>query len=169
MFTPSNALSLIRGPLGFLFLIDNPMIRIAVLFFAMLSDVIDGYIARKLKWTSRLGRLLDPAMDKLFVIIVLSILFSEERIAFWQVIMMMSRDIALIAFGAVLAAAWRLGRYKFRPVKWGKVSTGMQFIILIAIVLGTAIPPFIFFLFTLIGTLVFVELCISLRKDIVSS
>ncbi len=168
MFTPSNALSLIRGPLGFLFLIDNMIVRISVLFVAMLSDIVDGYLARKLKWTSRLGRLLDPAMDKLFVIIVLSILFYEGDMALWQVMMMLSRDIALIAFGFVLAATWRLGRYKFRPVKWGKISTGMQFIILIGIVLKISIPSFIYFLFTFIGCLVFVELCACLRKDIVS-
>ncbi|MCI5051757.1 MAG: CDP-alcohol phosphatidyltransferase family protein [Simkaniaceae bacterium] len=155
-----------RGPLGLLFLIDNPFVRISAIVLAMVTDIIDGYLARKWKLTSRLGRLLDPAMDKVFVLTVLAILLFEHKIAGWQIAMMLSRDIALIAFGVILIASFKLTSFKFKPAKWGKISTAMQFIILIILSIGYPIPSYIYFLFAPLGLLVFIELCCRLNKKL---
>ena len=77
MFTLSNVLSLVRGPLAFLFLIDRIDVRAGVILAAILTDCVDGYLARRYKYTTRLGAILDPVMDKFFVLFVLSILFYE--------------------------------------------------------------------------------------------
>ncbi len=46
-FTVSNVLSLTRAPLALLYLISRPDVRVAVVLLATLTDIVDGYLARK--------------------------------------------------------------------------------------------------------------------------
>jgi len=163
MLTASNALSFLRGPLAFLFLIDSPLIRILTIFAAMTTDFLDGYLARKWKNTSRVGAILDPIMDKFFVYFVLSVLLFENKIVPWQACSMLSRDIALTVFGAYLLMRFQLLNYKFHAVKWGKISTTLQFLVLLVLSAGYNIPTFFFALFVVFGILVFFELCQKIR------
>ena len=74
-----NILTLIRIPLTILFMIlfkiDNTKILLFILFMIILTDFIDGRIARKLKIQSRIGSILDPYCD-LFFVLCTSILFN---------------------------------------------------------------------------------------------
>src|SRR4051812_16390882 len=97
--TLSNLISLLRAPLALFFLIENTTVRIAVVLLAMITDGLDGYLARKSNTVSSVGAILDPAMDKFFVCFVLFILFIEKKIAPWQIGAMLSRDFFLCMFG----------------------------------------------------------------------
>jgi CDP-diacylglycerol--glycerol-3-phosphate 3-phosphatidyltransferase len=158
MITASNSLSFVRAPLAFLFLQDNSTLRIIAIVLAMLTDSIDGYLARRSQSVSRFGAILDPTMDKFFVYFAMSVLFFEGRMASWEVAAMLSRDFFLCIYGFFMIAAGRWKTIVIRAIRWGKVTTALQFIVLIGLVLGIAFPWYIYAAFIAMGWLAFLEL-----------
>jgi len=158
MLTLSNGLSFFRAPLALLFLQENPSWRLAAVFLAMLTDSIDGYLARRNRSTSRFGAILDPAMDKFFVFFSLGALFLEGKIASWQIATMLSRDFFLCLYGLYMVTAGKWKNIVFKAIRWGKATTALQFIILIGMIFDIPIPWYTFFAFIAMGWLAFVEL-----------
>ncbi len=158
MITLPNLITLVRIPCALLFLQDNTLIRAIALLFAMASDWLDGYLARRYSQTTRLGTFLDPAMDKVFVFFVLAVLFEEQKIAFWQIASMLCRDVAITIFGFYLILRRKFGRYKFRSIWFGKVTTTLQFLVILALTLNVDIPPPFFICFIILGPLALCEL-----------
>ncbi len=158
MLSLSNSLSFLRAPLAFLFLIENTSFRILAIFLAMLTDSVDGYLARRQRTTTQFGAILDPAMDKFFVFFALTVLFLESKLAIWQACAMISRDFALCLFGIYLSLSGRWGSYEFKAIRWGKITTAMQFLILIGLTVGLSVPIYVYGIFILFGVLAFVEL-----------
>ncbi len=158
MLNPPNSLSFLRAPLALLLLIENVALRTCIILLAMLTDCVDGYLARRYRYTSRFGAILDPLMDKFFVYVALAILFYENRLSFWLALAMLSRDGALIAYLIYLGAKRRRDALLFKPIRWGKVTTAAQFCFLIALFLKVKVPSSLFFSFVLFGVLAFIEL-----------
>jgi CDP-diacylglycerol--glycerol-3-phosphate 3-phosphatidyltransferase len=76
-----------------------------------LTDVLDGYLARRRGQVTVLGQFLDPLADKLFVLGVLVFLVARGRVAEWLVVVLMSRELAItglrtlaVSYGLVIAA-----------------------------------------------------------------
>jgi phosphatidylglycerophosphate synthase len=163
MFTLSNSLSLCRAPLALLFLYESPLLRVCAVILAMVTDTIDGYVARRTKTVSRIGVVLDPLMDKFFVYFALTVLFLEGRLLLWEVGALASRDFALLAYGAII---WMTGRWKtivFQAIQWGKVATALQFVVLIGLAAQFAFPWYVYAALFCAGGLSFREL--MLLKD----
>ena len=158
MTTLSNALSLLRGPLAFVFLLENPTFRLIAIVLAMLTDSIDGYLARLSKTPSKVGAVLDPAMDKFFVFFVLGVLFIEHKVELWQLLAMVSRDFALCLFGLYLSFSGKWLQYEFRAIRWGKITTALQFAVLMGLALGHPIPIYLFYAFVVFALLGLYEL-----------
>lgn len=158
MLTASNSLSFIRAPLAFLFLQESSTLRILAIILAMITDSIDGYLARRSQSVSRFGAILDPAMDKFFVYFAMGVLFIENQLAPWEMAAMLSRDFFLCLYGLLMVAARRWKTIVFRAIRWGKVTTALQFIVLIGLVLGIALPWYIYASFIVMGWLAFLEL-----------
>ncbi|MBX9924433.1 MAG: CDP-alcohol phosphatidyltransferase family protein [Rhabdochlamydiaceae bacterium] len=158
MLSLSNTLSLLRAPLALLLLIDNTIVRVIAIFLAMCSDCLDGYLARKRHTASQLGAVLDPAMDKFFVYFALILFLSEHKILLWQACAMISRDFFLCLFALYLSCFHRWKSHKYRSIRWGKVSTALQFLSLMALAAGFQIPNFVFIIFIGTGVLAFIEL-----------
>ncbi|MBS0624770.1 MAG: CDP-alcohol phosphatidyltransferase family protein [Verrucomicrobia bacterium] len=158
MITISNSLSFLRVPLAFAFLQANPLLRLASIFLAMLTDSIDGYLARRSQSASRFGAILDPATDKFFAYFALSVLFFEGTISPWEAAAMLSRDFFLCIYGFLMLASGRWKSIVFRAIRWGKVTTALQFIILMGLTTGISFPWYIFASFILMGGLAFIEL-----------
>ncbi|HSX10692.1 MAG TPA: CDP-alcohol phosphatidyltransferase family protein [Chlamydiales bacterium] len=158
MLTASNSLSFVRAPLAFLFLQESSSLRILAVILAMITDSIDGYLARRSQSTSRFGAILDPAMDKFFVYFAMSVLFMESRLAPWEMAAMLSRDFFLCLYGFLVVAAGRWKTIVFRAIRWGKVTTALQFIVLVGLVLGVEFPWYIYGSFIVMGWLAFLEL-----------
>lgn len=156
MLTVPNLITLLRLPLALFFLQDNVVFRSLALVLAMISDVLDGYIARRYVGTSRLGTLLDPLMDKFFVLFVLTIFYFEHRLSLWEASTMLSRDFAVILFGFYLFGKGALGNYQFRAIWCGKIMTLLQFSVLLGLTFNIAIPPVVYFIFILLGVLTFI-------------
>jgi CDP-diacylglycerol--glycerol-3-phosphate 3-phosphatidyltransferase len=158
MLNLSNSLSLLRAPLAFLFLVENQTLRLIAIVLAMLTDSVDGYFARRYHATSRLGAILDPAMDKFFVVFALTVFLLEGRLEVWEACSMISRDFSLCLFGIYLSLSGYWQSYEFRAIRWGKITTALQFIVLIALTFGLTLPWYLYVTFIVFGALALYEL-----------
>lgn len=81
---------------------------LATLAIAGASDWLDGRLARALNQQSRLGELLDPAADRLFILATLIVLAARDVVPWWLVVVIIARDVLLTVVLAALVAA-RIG------------------------------------------------------------
>jgi CDP-diacylglycerol---glycerol-3-phosphate 3-phosphatidyltransferase len=120
-----NRLTILRmvlGPVAMLLMLDpRPAFRtgaLAVFVIAALSDMYDGYLARRYGWTTNLGRLLDPLADKLLVSLGLIGLVQIEMIPVWTAWVIIGRELlvtglrGVAAYAGVLIMPSRLGKWK---------------------------------------------------------
>ena len=108
-----------------------------VLIFSSVSDFFDGLIARKFNQQSRLGQLLDPAADRLFIFAALIGLAVRGIIPWWLLVIIVGRDVMLGVLGLVLA------NHGYGPLPvhhLGKVGTLCLFYALPILMLGHAFP-----------------------------
>lgn len=164
MLTLPNILSILRIPLALAFLQDNLLYRVIALILAMATDALDGYLARKYRLTTPLGTVLDPLMDKFFVFFVLGIFISENKLNSWEAMAMLCRDFSVIIFVFYLTWKGNLSKYQPRAIYCGKVTTFMQFTVLLGLCFHITFPPFIFISFIVIGLFALVELYLERGK-----
>lgn len=126
ILTVPNALSVLRllGVPLFLWLALGPKAdgwAIVVLGVSSFTDWLDGKLARLLHQTSRLGALLDPAADRLYIVATLLALSSRHIIPWWLAGVLVARDVALLGFIPILK---RHGYGPALPVHYlGKAGT----------------------------------------------
>lgn len=80
----------------------NYPVLILVFFFSILLDFFDGYLARKLSQETKLGQILDPLADKLMVSCIVVALIIKTDFPLWLGILIIGRDLLILAAGAVL-------------------------------------------------------------------
>jgi len=93
-------------------------------FIAGFTDVIDGYLARKLGESSRVGAYFDPIADKILLSVVYLALGWAHAIPWWMVGLVFGRDLLILAMAAYGLAFTKVR--KFPPSIWGKLSTFLQ-------------------------------------------
>ncbi len=107
IWTLPNALSVLRllGVPVFLWLLLGPEEdgwAVAVLMLSGISDWLDGKLARWLDQSSRLGALLDPAADRLYIVSTLVALALRDIVPVWMVALLIGRDVVLAIMLLVL-------------------------------------------------------------------
>jgi cardiolipin synthase len=119
-----NALSILRlcGIPVYLLLVDSGSYGWAVLtlMVAGATDYFDGKIARKFNQTSRLGELLDPAADRLYVIVILFSLWDLRILPILVFLLILGRDLIL---GILLLTMRKYGLEPFKVTYLGKAAT----------------------------------------------
>ncbi|MEY4417672.1 MAG: hypothetical protein RIQ88_110 [Actinomycetota bacterium] len=99
VFTIPNLLSMLRlllVPIFLWLIISNQnLLAFAVLAFSSATDWLDGFLARKLNQMSRLGQLLDPAADRLFIFATLLGLALTHQVPWWLPVVIILRDVML--------------------------------------------------------------------------
>jgi CDP-diacylglycerol---glycerol-3-phosphate 3-phosphatidyltransferase len=109
----------------------------AVIFtLAACTDLLDGYLARRLNVVSVLGKLLDPLADKLIVMACLVWLVPMGRIPAWVVVLLLGREISITGLRSVAAGEGVI----ISAGQDGKTKTALQMIGIIALVLGYQYP-----------------------------
>jgi len=156
--TFSNLLSFLRGPLALIFIIDNPYYRSLAIILAMATDSLDGYLARKYHKTSQLGAFLDPLMDKFFVFFAVCMIMTEGNLKLWEALALISRDFAVLIFGLYLALRGTWSNFQFRSIWSGKITTTLQFFVLLGLTFHISMPLYIFWCFIVLGILALFEL-----------
>jgi cardiolipin synthase len=141
VFTIPNILSFLRLLLVPVFLVlivrGQDAFALLVLVVSSLTDFLDGILARRLNQVSRLGQLLDPAADRLFIFTALIGLAVRGVIPWWLVIVIVGRDVMLAALGIILA------NFGYGPLPvhhLGKVATFCLFYALPILMIGQAFP-----------------------------
>jgi CDP-diacylglycerol--glycerol-3-phosphate 3-phosphatidyltransferase len=105
----------------------------AIVFtLAALTDILDGYLARKLGVVSVLGKLIDPLADKLIVMATLVWMVHMGRMPAWAVIVLLAREFSVTALRSVAASEGVI----ISAGQEGKTKTALQMIGIIALLAG---------------------------------
>lgn len=107
------------------------------LVVASATDYVDGVVARRFGQITRLGQLLDPAADRLYILATLLGLAWQEFIPWWLVAVIVGRDVLLIVLGVVLA------QHGYGPLPvhhLGKMATFTLLFALPVLIVGAAFP-----------------------------
>lgn len=141
IWTIPNLLSMLRlalvPPFLVLIVVGDYVAALIVLVVASLTDLLDGYLARRLNQVTRLGQLLDPAADRLYIFAALVGLAANDLVPWWIVVVIVARDVFLLVLGVVLA------NHGYGPLpvhQLGKVATFALFFGVPVIMLGLAFP-----------------------------
>lgn len=125
VLTVPNLLSLLRlvGVPVFVWLVLGPHAdawAVALLMLAGFTDWLDGHLARAWHQTSRIGQMLDPVADRLYIAATIICLAVRDIIPWWLVVALIARDVALMACVPLL----RTRGYTSLPVHFiGKAAT----------------------------------------------
>lgn len=135
-----NAISMLRVllvvPIGWTLLQGRWPVALSLVAIAGVSDGVDGFLARRYGWQSRLGGMLDAIADKLLLITCFVLLAWLGHAPLWLTGIVCGRDL-VIAFGALLWR-WQVGRIQPQPSLLSKACTLMQIIYLLAALLALA-------------------------------
>jgi len=108
VLTVPNVISVVRlltvPVFAWLALNERDLAAFGVLALAAATDWLDGRLARVLNQYSRLGELLDPAADRLFIFVTLVVLAVRDVVPLWLVVVIVGRDVLLTLVLAVLMA-----------------------------------------------------------------
>ena len=129
IFTVANVITFIRlcmAPVSLGFLLYGNDIAATVLFsITAITDFLDGQIARRTNTVSKLGQILDPAVDCVLMICGVVGLLAIGRLPAWVVIIVLIRDVFLLVGGSILLRTFNI---RIPVVYTGKVATTFLFV-----------------------------------------
>jgi CDP-diacylglycerol--glycerol-3-phosphate 3-phosphatidyltransferase len=117
---------------------------------AAITDMLDGWLARRQGLVSVLGKFLDPLADKLIVAAVLVWMVSMGRIPAWAVVVLLSREITITALRSVASSEGLI----IAAGSGGKMKTALQMVGIICLIIGY---PYDFWLVVDLGRVDFVH------------
>lgn len=130
-----NAISIMRIVLVvpiLLFIVDEQYDLALILFFvAAFSDGVDGYLAKRFDWHTRIGALLDPIADKLLVGGTFLVLVFTGMIPIWMGIMVIIRDVVIV--GGATAYNFLIRPVEGEPTRISKLNTALQLLFVVFI------------------------------------
>ena len=136
-----------------------------IFLLSILSDALDGYIARIRGERSKLGTFLDPLADKLLLLsafICLSLVKTlplQFKLAPWIVIIVISRDVIIVLGSAIIYMA--SGKLHISPTILGKITTFLQMMTILILLLQAKLFPFIMYVmvfFTILSGLDYIRI-----------
>lgn len=144
--TAPNLLSLSRIPLAAAFPLgsDSPLFSLCVLGLSGVSDVLDGWFARRFHQHSEVGRFVDPIADKVFMGSVVATLALDGRLPPWGVGALLVREVfEVIAAGIALVRPRHIERdlRPRAPTRAGKLTTFAQFSAAVSAVIAPSALP----------------------------
>ena len=136
VWTLPNIVSTSRVAMAIGFVVfDAVPVRLALLGAASVTDFLDGWIARRTQAASRIGALIDPIADRLFVLGVVISYVMGGQLALWQAIAIMFRDVmSVIGWFVARRVSW-LRPITFQARLVGKLVTVFQLATFVAVLL----------------------------------
>lgn len=121
-------------------LLQGRYLEAFVLFaVAGVSDLVDGFLARRFGWTSRLGSILDPLADKALVVGALLVLGWRGELPLWLVSLAIGRDLMLV--GLAIGYHYLIEPLKPEPLLSSKLNTLLQLTLIAAVLFSQAVLP----------------------------
>ena len=117
----------------------NDRVALALLLFGVAgaSDAIDGYLAKRNKWSSRIGAIIDPLADKLLLVCTFITLGWLGWIPVWLVVLVILRDLVILT-GAVVYH-FTIERVTMEPSMASKLNTFTQIMLVLAVMFSRGI------------------------------
>lgn len=119
-------------PIAYLLLEGRYTEALILFFVAGVSDALDGYLAKRFDWSSRLGSILDPLADKTLLVMTYACLGWVGVIPMWLVFLVLGRDVIIVVGG--LAYHFFVGSFQLVPTWVSKTNTTLQIIFALALV-----------------------------------
>lgn len=134
-----NAISLLRialvAPIVLLIIEGRYGLALGLSIVAGFSDGVDGYLAKRFDWHTRIGALLDPIADKLLVASTFIVLVYTGHIPLWLGALVIFRDVVII--GGATVYNFLIRPIEGEPTRISKLNTALQLLFL-AFVLSRA-------------------------------
>lgn len=127
-------------PVVLMLVYERYFVALLLLMAAGLSDALDGYLAKRFGWGSRLGSILDPLADKLLLMSSYIALGWLGQIPVWLVLVVVGRDIIIVAGGLAY-------HYGIKPIDLmaptllSKLNTLAQIILVLVVLLAESLLP----------------------------
>ncbi len=108
----------------------------ALFLAAAVSDALDGFLARRFRWFTRLGAVLDPVADKVVLLATLMTTTWLGLVPDWVASALIGRDALII--GGAAAYRWLFGEVDIAPSRLGKAHVFLEFALLILVMAQAA-------------------------------
>jgi len=117
----------------------NDRFGLALLLFGVagISDAVDGYLAKRNNWSSRLGAIMDPLADKLLLVCSFVTLGWLGWIPLWLVVLVILRDLVIIS--GALVYHYMIEQVTMEPSMVSKLNTFTQILLVLAVMFSRGI------------------------------
>lgn len=122
-------------------------LALGIFIVGVVTDAVDGYVARAMAQSTRLGAILDPLADKLLLttaflcLALISTLPAPYKVAGWVPILMVSRDVIIVVGSLVIYLV--TGMFEIIPSRLGKAATFAQMMTVIVALIGSPWMPLV--------------------------
>ena len=123
---------LLIAPIAVALLHHELLIALGLFCLAAVSDLLDGFIAKRFGWQSALGGVLDPAADKLLLATSFVVLAVMHLVPLWLMATAVVRDLIIVG-GAIAYRLW-LGPVEARPSNLSKLNTLCQALFILCVI-----------------------------------
>jgi cardiolipin synthase len=130
-----------------------------VFFVAGFSDGLDGFLARRCNWHTRLGALLDPIADKLMIASTYITLAWVGQVPLWLAVVVVGRDVVII--GGATAYNFLVAPVRGEPTHISKLNTALELLFVVTVLAQAAFAWPAEIVVTMLGAAVFVTVVIS--------
>ncbi|HEX5647686.1 MAG TPA: CDP-diacylglycerol--glycerol-3-phosphate 3-phosphatidyltransferase [Nitrospira sp.] len=118
---------------------DRSLVAAVIFAVAAVTDLLDGYIARRTGQVTKLGKLLDPIADKLLVLSALILLVNIDRVTAVVALLIIARELAVTGVRAIAAGE----RLIIAAETTGKYKMALQVVAIVLLILeGTDLAEF---------------------------
>ena len=130
---------LLIPPVGWAILQGQYQLALVLFFIAGFSDALDGFLARAFNWQTRLGSFLDPIADKTLTIVCFYLLAWKDLVPWWLFSVILLRDVVIL--GGAAAYHFVTHELEMHPTLLSKINTGLQIIVILAILYSEGVSP----------------------------
>ena len=127
---------LLVAPVAWALMVQNFTLALILFFVAGASDAVDGFLAKRFGWTSRLGALLDPLADKFLLVTCYAVLAWNDLLPVWLLVLVLTRDLLIV--GGAVAYNFRIERLEAEPTLISKLNTLLQILLVLLVIVHQA-------------------------------
>lgn len=103
-------------------------IVLSIMILMYITDLLDGYLARKLNQISELGKIIDPLADKIAVGAIAIMMFFNGLIPLWFILVVILRDLLILVFGLILKRKKKIVLMSNYPGKIAVLTIGIALV-----------------------------------------
>ena len=130
---------LITVPVIWALLEEEFLIALILFFVAGVSDGVDGFLAKRMHWQSRLGGLLDPLADKALLVSSILCLGGLGVLPSWLVALVILRDVIIVT--GALVYSMQIEQLNAEPSLISKLNTFLQIVLVLVFVVNHGLYP----------------------------